>query len=88
MNTIKKIDTNEDIIKIRKVINAAFQTVAHDFQYTMENVPTFPAFIMEDILHKQMEKGLILFGYEIDNNFAGSIGIHDTGKHKITKLVS
>jgi len=80
LQTIRRIEPDE-IPEIRSVINSAFQTVADEFDFTRERSPTFPAYIQDDVLRRQMDNGLILYGGIVDNRYVGSIGIRNAFDH-------
>jgi ribosomal protein S18 acetylase RimI-like enzyme len=74
MFKILPIITKDEIQSITKVINAAFSSVAKQYGYTRELVPTFPAFIDELVIQKQINNGMNLFGYSLNDKYVGSIG--------------
>jgi GNAT superfamily N-acetyltransferase len=49
-------------------------TVALSFGFTKENVPRFPAFIDSDVIEKQLNNGLKMYGYKINDKIVGCIG--------------
>jgi ribosomal protein S18 acetylase RimI-like enzyme len=59
---------------ITNILNKAFMTVALHFGFTKENVPRFPAFIGSDIIENQLNNGLKMYGYKIDDQIVGCIG--------------
>lgn len=78
MKEITPITTKNAIQGITKTINKSFLSVAKQFGYTKEKVPTFPAFIDETVIQKQIDNGMKLFGYLSNNRYIGSIGYKDT----------
>jgi hypothetical protein len=52
MYTIQRVDSPELVGKVHNVITQAFITVAQEFNFTKESVPTFPAFIEIDVINK------------------------------------
>lgn len=59
---------------ITEIVNNSFRTVALMYGYTKELVPTFPAFIHSDVIQKQLDNGLIIYGYIQDENIVGCAG--------------
>ena len=89
MERIEIIQTRNDIEKITKVINLSFKTVADDFGFTRQGVPTFPAYIEPVTIENQISKGLCLYGIIKGDRFGGSIGISkskDMNAFKIERL--
>jgi ribosomal protein S18 acetylase RimI-like enzyme len=67
------IELNDSII-ITNILNKAFMTVALHFGFTEETVPRFPAFIDSDVIKKQLNNGLKMYGYIIDDQIVACIG--------------
>lgn len=89
MERIEGIKNKNDIDRITIVINQSFQTVAEEFGFTEQSVPTFPAFIKPEIIENQISKGLFLYCFSVADAFAGSVGIsdlRDTNTFKIERL--
>jgi ribosomal protein S18 acetylase RimI-like enzyme len=59
---------------ITEILNRAFLTVALSFGFTKDSVPRFPAFIDSDVIEKQLNNGLKMYGYKINNQIVGCIG--------------
>jgi len=59
---------------ITDILNKAFMTVALQFHFTEENAPQFPAFINCDVIEKQLNSGLKMYGYAIGNKIVGCAG--------------
>jgi ribosomal protein S18 acetylase RimI-like enzyme len=59
---------------ITNILNRAFLTVALNFGFTKESVPRFPAFIDSDLIEKQLNNGLKMYGYKINDKIVGCIG--------------
>ncbi|HHU51217.1 MAG TPA: GNAT family N-acetyltransferase [Firmicutes bacterium] len=57
----KQISKDAELKECVDVIRASFLTVAKEFNLTMENAPTNPAFIKFDALLKMREKGIAMF---------------------------
>jgi ribosomal protein S18 acetylase RimI-like enzyme len=49
-------------------------TVALHFGFTKENVPRFPAFIGPAVIEKQLNNGLKMYGYKINDQIVGCVG--------------
>jgi ribosomal protein S18 acetylase RimI-like enzyme len=86
MVQIIPITSDAHIAEICSVINMSFLSVANEFGYTKESVPTFPAFIGKEIIIKQINNGLILYGLLIDDSLAGSIGIKKEKANDLYKI--
>jgi ribosomal protein S18 acetylase RimI-like enzyme len=63
-----------NITVITNVVNSSFLTVAKEFGFTKENAPTFPAFIGEDRIEKDLNRGLIMYGYSCEHKIIGCVG--------------
>jgi ribosomal protein S18 acetylase RimI-like enzyme len=63
-----------DSIIITNILNRAFLTVALSFNFTKESVPRFPAFINSEVIEKQLNSGLKMYGYKINDQIVGCIG--------------
>ena len=59
---------------ITSIVNNSFLTVAKEFGFTKENAPTFSAFIGEDRIEKDLNRGLIMYGYSFENKIIGCVG--------------
>jgi ribosomal protein S18 acetylase RimI-like enzyme len=71
MENIMKINDSKNITAI---LNKAFITVAQKYEYTKENAPGFPAFINYDIIENQLNNGLKMYGYKIDEKIIACAG--------------
>jgi ribosomal protein S18 acetylase RimI-like enzyme len=67
------IETKDSII-ITKILNESFMTVAIEFGYTIENAPTFGAFIKNDVIENDFKYGTKIFGFKKDNILVGCAG--------------
>jgi ribosomal protein S18 acetylase RimI-like enzyme len=67
------IEINDSKI-ITDILNKAFITVAHQFNFTKENAPTFPAFINSDRIDGFLQKGLKVYGYKNNDLIIGCVG--------------
>jgi N-acetylglutamate synthase-like GNAT family acetyltransferase len=59
---------------ITKILNVSFMTVANEYGFTKEKVPTFPAFIEHDVIENDIRNGLKIFGYKKNNTIIGCAG--------------
>jgi len=59
---------------ITEIINKSFITVANEFGYTIENSPTFPAFIKYGIIENEIKNGLKIFVYKKKKEWVGCVG--------------
>lgn len=65
---------------IANIMNIAFNTVALQLNYTIENAPRFPAFINYDEIEKDFDNGLKMFGYKINGQIIGCAGYQFNNK--------
>lgn len=75
MHQISPINTITEIDTLCSLLRESFKTVADDYQLTKENSPTNNAFITPELLQKNIDKGLILFGIRQDDRLVGCVGI-------------
>jgi ribosomal protein S18 acetylase RimI-like enzyme len=80
MYNIIEITTDEQKHELVKVIRESNATVAKEFNLTMENAPTNPAFITHDALVDSMNKGLTMYGFYEGKRLVGCVGIQDSKK--------
>jgi len=73
--TIAEVTEPDDIKNSAGVVRDSFQTVAEEFNLTIENCPTHPSFITPDKLNELKSKGVKLFGLFTENEQAGFIAI-------------
>jgi ribosomal protein S18 acetylase RimI-like enzyme len=83
-----KIVSFDDAVLIASLVNRAFYTVALQFGFTKEEVPSFPAFIDSSVIAGQMAGGLEIFGFKRGMDFIGCIGCgcRDDGIYIIERL--
>lgn len=70
-----EVISQNEIELVTKIINEAFLTVAHEFNFTQENAPTFPAYITAARIENQIQCGLKLFIYKDNEINVGCIGV-------------
>lgn len=75
-----------DAVKILRVVNSAFLTVAHELGFTKQMVPAFPAFIPLEAIQEQMTAGAEFFGYCENEELLGTIAIKDLSQDSIFKI--
>lgn len=84
------INPDNDLSSIIKVLNISFATVASEFGFTKETNPTNNAFIDEQTLRSQLNKGITLYTLSINKKITGCIGIEksstDTDTFYIEKV--
>jgi ribosomal protein S18 acetylase RimI-like enzyme len=71
MENIIEINDSKNITTI---LNKAFMTVAQKYNYTKENAPGFPTFINYDIIEGQLNNGLKMYGYKMDDKIIACVG--------------
>ena len=85
-----RVDTNDNLSSVVKVLREAHGTVAEEFQFTKENNPTNSAFIDERTLRAQLEKGIELYQLTDHEKSIGCIAIeksaHEAGTFYIEKV--
>jgi ribosomal protein S18 acetylase RimI-like enzyme len=70
-----------DSKNITSILNNAFMTVAQKYNYTKENAPGFPAFINYDVIERQLNNGLKMYGYKTDDKIIACVGYsYDKGQ--------
>jgi ribosomal protein S18 acetylase RimI-like enzyme len=75
-----RIYANHDLSKAVKVLNKAHGTVAAEFGFTKANNPTNSAFIDEQALKTQLDKGIELYQLTINDKVIGCIAIEKSKK--------
>ena len=85
--TIREVEPIE-FLESARIIREAFLTVAAEFNFTKENNPTNGAFIHEDRLLEEYNKGIQMFGLFEDSKQAGFMAIEkkDTETYYLEKL--
>ncbi len=74
---IKKVIDKDNLLKLVKIIQKAYSTVANDFGLTTENTPTNPAFINEKWFFERLNlKDQEYFGFLIQNKIIACIAIN------------
>jgi ribosomal protein S18 acetylase RimI-like enzyme len=69
-----KIVSLDDAVLIASLVNRAFYTVALQFGFTGEKVPSFPAFIDSSVIAGQLAGGLKIFGFKREADIIGCVG--------------
>lgn len=89
MHQMIEVDNKNLIISATKIINESFFTVANEFNFTRENAPTFPAYILTENIEWQIKNGMKLFLYEENERFIGCVGIsyrNESYLYKVERL--
>ena len=60
---------------ITDLLHESFKTVADEYKLTIENSPTHNAFITQQNLQKEIDKGLLLFGIHDNDKLIGCVGV-------------
>jgi diamine N-acetyltransferase len=79
--TISRIDSTKDLSEIVYVLNISHSTVAKEFGFTKESNPTNNAFVDEQTLRTQLDKGIELYFMSVDNKMTGCIAIEKSTKN-------
>jgi len=69
----------EELDSCTQLIRECFDTVAQEFQLTIQNCPTNGAFIKLEHLKADWNKGNMMFGLYIDENMAGFMQLEQKG---------
>jgi len=78
----KQVKEDAELNKCVDLIRKSFSTVAYDFNLTIDNAPTNPAFIKLNDLINLREKGIVMFGiYDMEEQI-GFVAI-EKAKEKI-----
>jgi ribosomal protein S18 acetylase RimI-like enzyme len=89
---IEQVTKQNDFVKLAKLLNEAFATVAKEFGLTKENSPTNNAFIASDELKTQLIESREFYTYADNGKVVGFIAIEkalgtpDADKFYIEKL--
>ncbi len=78
----KRVKNNDELRKCLNVIRESFLTVAEEFNLTIENAPTNPAFIKLSDLVKMREKGIVMFAVFSEDTQIGFVAIENAGEDK------
>jgi diamine N-acetyltransferase len=78
------INPEKDLSAIIKVLNISHGTVAKDFGFTKDNNPTNNAFIDEQTLRVQLNKGIDLYSMSNKSKLIGCIAIEKSTKETDT----
>jgi len=74
------VKSGHDLSGVVKVLNEAHSTVAKEFGFTKETNPTNNAFITDQTLREQLDKGIELYQLEVNHNIIGCIAIEKSEK--------
>ena len=88
MNGIRTIESGESLDTSVDVIRESFRTVAEELNLTAENTPTHPSFITLEQLEELHQKGLVFYGYFLDDRQVGFVAIEkaDDSLYYLEKL--
>ncbi|UCD08661.1 MAG: GNAT family N-acetyltransferase [Dehalococcoidales bacterium] len=75
MKGIRFIESGEPLNTSVEIIRKSFGTVAEELNLTPENAPTHPSFITLDQLEELLKKGLVFYGYFMDDRQVGFVAI-------------
>jgi len=75
MKGIRVIENGEPLDTSVEVIRNSFGTVAEELNLTPENAPTHPSFITPDQLEELRQKGLVFYGYFLDDMQVGFVAM-------------
>jgi diamine N-acetyltransferase len=79
-----KVDPQNDLAPVVKVLNESHLTVAQEFGFTREDNPTNNAFIDAETLNHQLKNGIELFLFQINKQPAGCIAVEKSQKEPET----
>ena len=88
MNGIKEIKEQESLNTSVEIIRKSFRNVAEELNLTPENTPTHPSFITLDQLEELRKKGLVFYGYFLDDRQVGFVAMEkaDDSLYYLEKL--
>jgi diamine N-acetyltransferase len=72
---IREIERSESLDTSVEIIKKSFRTVAEELNLTAENAPTHPSFITLDQLEELRQKGLVFYGYFLDDKQVGFVAM-------------
>jgi ribosomal protein S18 acetylase RimI-like enzyme len=72
---IKEIEKDESLGACVEIIRQSFRTVAEELNLTSENTPTHPSFITLDQLEELRQKGLVFYGYFLEDSQVGFVAM-------------
>ncbi len=75
-----RLNSSHDLSNAVKVLNESHGTVAKEFGFTKENNPTNGAFIDEQTLKVQLDKGIELYQLTVDEKVVGCIAVEKSSK--------
>lgn len=78
------INPEDDLSSVTKVLNQSHATIAVEFGFTRETNPANNAFIDEQILQDQLEKGIELYQLMFNEKPTGCIAIEKSLKERNT----
>lgn len=79
-----KVNSDDDLSAVVKVLNVSHGTVARDFGFTRESNPTNNAYIDESTLKSQLTKGIDLYTLLLNGKIIGCIAIEKSSKEPDT----
>ncbi|MDU1903399.1 MAG: GNAT family N-acetyltransferase [Dysgonomonas sp.] len=83
---IRKICTKEDIATSTKILQESFATVARQFNLKKENCSTNSAFITEERLQEELDRGVEMFGLYDENEQIGFVAIEKSSAEYVYYL--
>ena len=88
MRVIRVNESDEALDTSVEVIRQSFRTVAEELNLTPENAPTHPSFVTLDQLEELRKKGLVFYGYFLDNSQVGFVAMEkaDDSLYYLEKL--
>jgi ribosomal protein S18 acetylase RimI-like enzyme len=76
----EKVNSNDDLSSVIKILNESHGTVAKEFGFTKESNPTNNAFIDKETLKAQLDKGIELYQLILHGTAIGCIAIEKSIK--------
>ncbi|HEY94741.1 MAG TPA: GNAT family N-acetyltransferase [Dehalococcoidia bacterium] len=88
MKGIRIIESGETLDASVEIIRRSFHTVAEELNLTAENAPTHPSFITLDQLEELRQRGLVFYGYFLDDRQVGFVAMEqaDDSLYYLEKL--
>ncbi len=86
LSCIEPVKTEEQCKICLDVIRKSFSTVAAEFHITVENCPTYTAFLPFEKLKQKWDNGSVCFLYRLGNIYVGCFALTPDGSSDVIEL--
>ena len=88
MHGVREIEKDEALDTSVEIVRRSFRTVAEELNLTPDNAPTHPSFITLEQLEELRKKGLVFYGYFLEDMQVGFVAIEkaDDSLYYLEKL--